>query len=167
MTSGDPDSDPYEVARLIALQQLDVKPRTVAEIHHTLLSRGIPVEVADHLVERFREVGLLDDRVYAQLWVESRMRSRGLGAMALRQELRRHKVPDDVIEETLAGIDGEDALQAAVEQVRPRVARCELPLSNRDRQRLLGFLMRRGHSPSVASRALEVVQEEIGEEEGS
>lgn len=163
MTAGEADSEPYEVARLIALQQLDAKPRTVAEIHETLISRGIPDEVADHVVERFTDVGLLDDRVYARLWVESRMRSRGLGAMALRQELRRHKISEPVIDEALADIDADDALRAAVAQVRPRVARCELPLSGRDRHRLLGFLLRRGHSSSVASEALKVAAEQIGE----
>ncbi len=161
MTIAGPESDPYEVARLIALQQIDLKPRTSAEIHTTLLDRGVPEEVADQLVERFTEVGLLDDRTYARLWVESRMRSRGLGPMALRQELRRHKVPDPLIDEALAGIDADEALAAATEQVRSRVARCEIPLSRRDQQRLLNFLMRRGHSPGTAREAVRKAEEQI------
>ncbi len=167
MSNATAESDPYEVARLIALQQIDLKPRTSAEIHATLRDRGVPEEVADHLVQRFTEVGLLDDRTYARLWVESRMRSRGLGPMALRQELRRHKVPDPIIDEALAGIDADEALEAATDQVRSRVARCELPLSRRDQQRLMNFLMRRGHSGGTARAALRRAEEQIVGQESS
>lgn len=147
-------SDPREVGRLIALRYLQARPRTCAEVLEHLSGRGIPPGAARQVVERFCDVGLLDDRAYAQLWVESRARSRGLGVACLRQELRMHKVPADLIEEVLARLDPADARSAAVAQVRPRVARCPLPLSARDERRLLGFLQRRGHSPSESRAVL-------------
>ena len=98
-------SDPREVGRLIALRQLETRPRTERELHETLCGRGIPAEVATELIARFVEVGLLDDRAYARLWVESRIRSRGLGVASLRSELRSRKVPDPIIDEVLAQID--------------------------------------------------------------
>lgn len=75
-----------------------------------MLKRGLPDEVADGLVARYVEVGLLDDEAYARMWVESRMRTRGLGRMALRQELRTRGAPDHVIEEALADVDPDDVL---------------------------------------------------------
>jgi len=154
-------SDPREVGRLIALRQLEARPRTQRELHEILCARGIPSDVASELVERFVEVGLLDDRAYAQLWVESRMRTRGLGAVALRRELRSHKVPDPVIDEVLAGVAAEDTLQAAVDQVRGRVARCSLPLDIKDERRLVAFLLRRGHGTDDARTAIARAVEEI------
>ncbi len=148
------ESDPREVGRIIALRLLEAKPRTEAELRDRLCQRGIPQDVASDLVARYVEVGLLDDRAYARMWVDSRMRTRGLGAAALRQELRRHKVPPALIEEALAQIDHDDSLQAAVECVRPRVAKCALPLSMQDERRLMSFLMRRGHGLETARRAL-------------
>jgi regulatory protein len=160
--TGDPrESDPREVGRLIALRQLEIKPRTERELHATLVGRGIPLAVADEIIGRFVEVGLLDDRAYAQLWVESRIRSRGLGPMALRRELRSHKVPDEVIEEVLATIGYDDALQSAVEHVRGRVARCSLPLDMKDERRLVGFLMRRGHDAECARTAVKMAVVEV------
>jgi regulatory protein len=165
--TGDPresdprESDPREVGRLIALRQLEVKPRTERELHATLVGRGIPVDVADEIIDRFVDVGLLDDRAYAQLWVESRIRSRGLGPMALRRELRSHKVPDEVIEQVLSAIGTEDELQAAVDHVRGRVARCNLPLDSKDERRLVGFLMRRGHDADCARTAVRLAVAEV------
>ena len=156
-------SDPREVGRIIALRLLEAKPRTCGEIGDRLRERGIPADIADEIVDRYVEVGLLDDATFARLWVESRMRTRGLGKTALRQELFRRKVPGDVIDEVLAGIDAEDSLEAAVQQVRGRVARCELPLSARDQQRLLAFLMRRGHGMDCAQQAIATAVDEIVE----
>jgi regulatory protein len=154
-------SDPREVGRLIALRQLETKPRTERELHETLCTRGIPSEVADEVVARFVEVGLLDDRAYATLWVESRIRSRGLGLASLRRELRSHKVPEPIIDEVLAEVDADDTFQAAIEQVRGRVARCHLPLEPKDERRLVNFLMRRGHGLDASRAAIAAAVEEI------
>ncbi|HQR79475.1 MAG TPA: regulatory protein RecX [Actinomycetota bacterium] len=156
-----PQSDPYEVARLIGLQQVEARPRTEQELRDILCRRGIPGEVADAVVRRFVEVGLLDDRAYARLWVESRIRSRGLGVAALRRELRTHKVPSPVIDEVLAGIDADDSLRSAVDHVRGRVARCSLPLDVRDERRMVAFLMRRGHDPQSARQAVLLAVAEV------
>ena len=154
-------SDPREVGRVIALRQVETKPRTERELHETLCGRGIPPEIADEVVARFVEVGLLDDRAYARLWVESRMRSRGLGMASLRRELRSHKVPDEIIDEVLSEVDADEALQAAVAQVRGRVARCQVPLGLADERRLVNFLMRRGHGLDAARAAISAAVDEV------
>ena len=41
-----------------------------------------------------------------------------LGLSTLRQELRAHKIPDDIIAEALSEIDADDGRQAAVAAVR-------------------------------------------------
>jgi len=154
-------SDPREVGRLIALRQLETRPRTERELHETLCGRGIPAEVATELIARFVEVGLLDDRAYARLWVESRIRSRGLGVASLRRELRSRKVPDPIIDEVLAEVDAGETLQAAIGQVRGRVARCQLPLEPKDERRLVDFLMRRGHGLDAARAAIAAAVDEV------
>jgi len=152
------------VGRTTALRLLEAKPRTQRELREALCGRGIPEDVADEIVVRFCEVGLLDDRLFAQLWVQSRMRSRGLGVGALRRELRRHKVPEDIVDEVLDDVDAHDSVTAAVEQVRGRVARCRLPLDVKDERRLVAFLMRRGHSLDAARDALARAVEEVADD---
>ena len=94
---GEAPSDPENVARILVLRRLDAAPRTRVELERYLAQRGIPDDVACAVLDRFTEVGLIDDRAYAQGWVSSRHGTRGLGKRAVAQELRRKGVADDVI----------------------------------------------------------------------
>ena len=110
------DADPEQVARTILLRRLSVAPRTRSELRTDLLRRGLPEEVADRVLDRFAEVGLIDDTSYAQSWVESRQRTRGSARGILRQELRSKGISDDDAALALEGID-EDAERARAVQL--------------------------------------------------
>ena len=116
----DSPADPEQVARTILLRRLEAAPRTRAELATTLRERNVPDDVAMRVLDRFEEVGLIDDRVFARMWVESRQRGRGLSGRALRSELHRKGVPAPVIDEALEQVDPEDELAAAREVARPQ-----------------------------------------------
>ena len=84
-----PDADPEAVARRILLRRLTDQPRSRAELAEALAKRRVPVDVATQLLDRFTEVGLIDDEAFARAWVESRMRGKGLARRALALELHR------------------------------------------------------------------------------
>jgi regulatory protein len=101
-TELDPDADPVAVAREICLRLLTDRSRTRKELAQALRRRGVPDDAADTVLERFDEVGLIDDAAFAGQWVRSRHTgSRGLGRRALAVELRRKGVADDVAERVL------------------------------------------------------------------
>lgn len=155
-----PEADPEQVARTILLRRLTVAPRTRAELLGDLLKRGIPPDVAERVLDRFTEVGLIDDAAYSRLWVESRQRTRGSARSVLGQELRRKGVDDTLIQEALAGIDPAAERDRARELVRVK-ARSLGRLDDAARvRRLVGMLQRRGYSSGVA---FSVVREELGE----
>jgi regulatory protein len=154
-----PHADPEAVARKILLDRLSVQPRTRAELADTLAKRLVPPEVARRLLDRFEEVGLVDDAAFARSWVESRQAGRGLARRALAQELRRKGVPDDVARDALDEIDPEDETAAARDLVR-RKLRTMTRLDDRTRtRRLVAMLARKGFPPGVA---LGVVRDELG-----
>jgi regulatory protein len=154
------DADPEQVARTILLRRLSAAPRTRSELRTDLLRRGLPEEVADRVLDRFTEVGLIDDTSYAQSWVESRQRARGSARGILRQELRAKGISDDDAALALEGID-EDAERArAVQLVQAKMrAMARLDPDVRAR-RLVAMLMRRGYRQGTA---LSVVTEVVGE----
>ncbi len=157
-----PEADPEQVARTILLRRLSAAPRTRAELQGDLLSRGIPEDVAARVLDRFTEVGLIDDALYARMWVDSRQRSRGSARGVLRQELRRKGVSAEVIEDAVGGIDGETERIRALELVRVKsrsLARLDAQARTR---RLVGMLQRRGYSPGLA---FSVVREALGEQD--
>ena len=87
-----PDADHEAVARKILLDQLTGQARSRAELATKLAKKQVPAEVADRLLDRFEEVGLVDDAAFARDWVQSRQAGRGLARRALAVELRRKGV---------------------------------------------------------------------------
>lgn len=155
------DADPEQVARQICLRQLEHAPRTRAELAATLSDRGVPDDVAEHVLGRFTEVGLIDDALFAQLWVTSRHRGRGLAGRALGQELRRKGVDDDVVRAAVDGLDDaqQEATARALVDRRLRSTR-GVPTDARVR-RLAGMLARKGYPAGMAFR---VVKEALAQE---
>jgi regulatory protein len=149
------------VARKILLDQLTGRARTRAELATRLGARNVPDEVATKLLDRFEEVGLVDDAAFAREWVEQRQSGRGLARRALAQELRRKGVDDEVVRETLDGLDPDDEVEAARRLVRAKLRSVRNLERDKAVRRLVGMLARKGHSSSVAFR---VVNEELGAE---
>jgi regulatory protein len=159
-----PHADPESVARKILLDRLSTQPRTRAELAGTLAKKLVPDEVAQRLLDRFEEVGLIDDAAFARAWVESRQAGRGLARRALAQELRRKGVSDEVAREALDEVDPDAEAEAARLLVRRRLrAMGRLDHATRLR-RLSAMLARKGYPPGVA---LGVVREELAETAGT
>ena len=159
-----PPPDPLDVARQICLHQLEFAPRTRAELAAVLRKKGVEDAVADEVLGRFTEVGMIDDAVFAQMWVTSRHRGRGLATSALRQELRRKGVDDDDIAEAVATLDPEQEAATARALV-DRKLRSTAGLATDARvRRLAGMLARKGYPAGLAFRIVREALAEEGEE---
>ncbi len=159
----DADADPVEVARLIILRQLTRGPRTRAQLAEACRRRGVPEDAAQQMLDRFGELGLVDDTAYARAWVDSRHLSRGLSRRALRHELRHRGVDDETAEGALERIDAADeeaTAQALVLSRLPGLQRYDAATQTR---RLTGLLTRRGYSPGTA---LAVVRRVLADVQG-
>lgn len=153
-----PDADAEDVARKILLDQLTGQARSRAELAAKLAKRRVPEEVADRLLARFEEVGLIDDAAFARSWVESRQSGRGLGRRALAQELRRKGIDDEVARETLEEIDPAEEEEAARTLVRRKLRTLRRVDRATAMRRLTAMLARKGHRGDVVWR---VVREEL------
>lgn len=155
-----PEADAEEFARKILLDQLTGRARTRHELAAKLAKKNVPSAIAATLLDRFEEVGLIDDSAFARQWIDSRGSSgRGLARRALAQELRRKGVDDEVARDALEEIDGHDERDAAGDLVRRKLR----SMSSLDEQvrtrRLVAMLARKGYAPGLA---FEVVREELG-----
>ncbi len=147
-------SDPAEVARKICLRQLAIRPYTRAELAQVLRRRGIPTNVADEVLDRYSEVGLVDDGAFARAWVTSRHHGRGLARRALAGELRRKGVDSGVVGEALDELDETTEAETARALV-DRKLRTERKASPESTfRRLVGMLARKGYPPRVAIRVV-------------
>jgi regulatory protein len=153
-----PDADPESVARKILLDALTGQARSRMELRDKLAKKDVPAELAERLLDRFTEVGLVDDEAFARSWVESRQRSRGLARRALAQELRRKGVDDDTARTALDDLDPEQEEQAARTLVRKKLRALRGVDHATATRRLAGLLARKGYPAGLA---FGVVREEL------
>ncbi len=155
-----PDADPESVARKILLDQLTGQARSRSELAAKLAAKNVPDDVATRLLDRFEEVGLVDDGAFAKAWVSSRGpdRGKGLARRALAQELRRKGVADDVAREALDEIDPADEEETARALVRKKLRSMQGLDRDKATRRLVGVLARKGYSPGLA---FSVVKDEL------
>lgn len=158
-----------EAAREVVLRQLALGPRSRGQLEAKLADREAEPELIARVLDRFEEVRLVDDAAFAEVWVRSRHRSKGLARRAIGHELRQKGVDRDVAAEALEAIDGEDERAAALELVRRRLRGRRVPAGNgpdaraeRDKvtRRLVGMLGRKGYGGGLA---FAVVKEVLGE----
>ncbi len=149
---------------------------TLDELRRRLVGRGIEAARAEDLLVRLRELGLADDRAYSERWVAARKHSRG--RIALRAELRRKGVDEELVERGVGGLDPTQQAAAAAELLRRFAWRyrpadavadsasgapseaAERERRNtlrRSRARAFAFLARRGFGAEAAAAALEEV----------
>jgi regulatory protein len=146
------------VARKILLDQLTGQARSRSELREKLAKKGVPADLAERMLDRFEEVGLVDDGSFARAWVQSRQSGKGLARRALAQELRRKGIEDDVARAALDEVDPEDEVESARLLVQRRLR----SVGGLDREtavrRLTGMLARKGYPAGVCFR---VVREEL------
>lgn len=156
---GASEIDQHQAARNIVLRQLAAAPKSRHQLAEKLLARDIDASVAEAVLDRFEEVELIDDAAFAQSWVRSRHRSKGLARRALSMELRKHGIDDDLAAEALEQVTDEDEWAAAEELIARKLSRMTVPTptdpearKERDRivRRLVGMLSRKGYSPGLA-----------------
>ena len=159
-----PPADPVDTARQICLNQLEYAPRTRAELATTLRRKGIEDDIAEQVLSRFAEVGMIDDALFAQMWVTSRHRGKGLAGRALSQELRRKGVADETAAEAVAAIDRDQELATARELVDRKLRSTRGLATDARVRRLAGMLARKGYPAGLAFRVVREALAAEGEE---
>ena len=156
------EADPESRAREIVLRQLSDGPRTRAVLAAVLARREVPEALAAAVLDRFTELGYIDDEAYASAWVRARAERKGLSRRALAVELRGKGIDEELVAGALETLDPADeaAGARAVVERRLRTTR-DLPQDVRLR-RLTAMLARKGHSPGLAFR---IVREALAAED--
>ena len=147
-----------------ALRLLSYRPRSEQELRDRLARKTFGRRVIEDTLRRLRELGYVDDAAFARFWTETRQAQRPRSRRLLAVELRWRGVAQEQAEEATAGIsDEEAAYQAASRRLSASGGLRGLEYQ-RFRERLGGFLTRRGFSYDVARRTIERCWEELSAE---
>lgn len=167
---GAPDDqmgDPESVARGVCLRALTGAPKTRQQLADLLAQRGVPEEAAATVLDRFTEVGLIDDAAFARAWVSSRQAGRGLARRALSAELRARGVEPEVAAEAVGEVDDEDERAAARRLVERRAAGMRRLDRTTATRRLMGMLARKGYSGGLAAAVVREVLDDVGADDAA
>lgn len=138
-----------EFARERALRVLGYRERSESELRQKLLDSGYPQQVTDAVVSRMAELGMVDDRRFAAMWVRTRISS-GFGRRRIERELGSRGIDAQIVAEAFAAVDDHDEVEDAVASLRGRT-----PRDPKERERLLRRLITRGYAMSTALEALD------------
>lgn len=141
-------------AKNVLLHQLSRQAKSTQQLREVLEKREVPTEIAERVLERFTEAGLINDQQFAITVALSRRQTRGLSASAIRRELLKKGVGLHEIEIALREFQEEDELATAVRMAEKRLRALTKYEPVVQRRRVLGFLARKGYSGGVAYRAL-------------
>jgi regulatory protein len=140
-----------------ALYYLSYRQRSEAEIRQRLQRHGYDGEDIDKALVRLKEQGLVDDTAFAQFWRENRETFSPRSRRLTKLELKRKGLSSEIIEQVISEIDDQDsAYRAALNRAR----RLSLTDYQEFRQRLGGYLGRRGFSYSIIKEITEKVWQE-------
>ncbi|TDC68129.1 regulatory protein RecX [Actinomadura sp. GC306] len=154
-------TDPEGAAREICLRMLSRSPRTRSQLADALRRKEVPDDVAERVLARFTDVGLIDDEAFAKAWVQSRHTGRGLARQALAHELRRRGVANDTVNDAVEALDPDREEATARALVARKLPSTRSVPADKRMRRLVGMLARKGYPSALAYR---VVKEALAEE---
>ncbi|MGB5985746.1 MAG: regulatory protein RecX [Desulfobacterales bacterium] len=103
-----------------ALAYLGRRAYSRKEMERYLQRKGHPVPLCRRVLQRLAAENYLDDRAFAQMWVQQRLRTSPRGKLALRYELQQKGIERNLISEILAELDESEAASAAAQSRLPR-----------------------------------------------
>ena len=137
-----------ERALELGLRHLNRRDRTEAELRRHLAAKEVGEAEADAAIAEIARMGYLDDARYARTFAEDRRNLDGWGAERIERRLLELGVDPDQVAAAIGARDGEGELEAALELLRRRFR--VPPASERERERALGMLVRKGYELELA-----------------
>jgi regulatory protein len=139
-------------ARDVAWKALNRRERTVAELARHLAGKRVEPSAIEAVLAELSEQGYLDDAGYAQRFAEDRRRLDAWGAERIERKLLSLGVDREIVAAVVGEQDHAGEMEAALEILTRRFP--QPPQTPRERDRALGFLVRKGYELELAYDAL-------------
>jgi len=148
--------DELNKAKAYAYRLLNYRSRSEKELRGRLKDKGYNAQVIDKLAEELKDEDLIDDKKFARLWAKMRSQGNARGLSVIKFELLSKGVDKDIVEETLSEAREAFSEEEIVRQLLNRRMRAVAGLDRQKaRQRIYGYLKRRGFSTQVVLKVLD------------
>ena len=158
------NEDPlYEKARQNALRYLLYRGRSIEEVRTKLAQKGFGDDVIEKVVDRFTDLGYLNDKNFAGQWAKSLAVSRLWGNRKIEISLFEKGISRYLIEGAIAEAreekDEKHAIEELVEKRLRRESECEV-FSYKGKRRLVQSLAGRGFPVGLILDVLKEMEED-------
>jgi len=156
--------DEFFRARDYGMMLLSYRDRSEQEFRRRLLDRAYKREVVEEVIELFKRENLINDRLFAEKWIEHILNSRPMGAMRIKHELRVKFVDEQVVDDVVADmIDSEKERSLAQAAADKKMRALKGYSDEKVRNRLLQHLKSRGFQFDIIHEVMkEYVRDDIG-----
>jgi regulatory protein len=105
-------------------------------------------------MENLKAEGLVDDRIFARLWIEEKVRRGDSGRLRICRDLESKGVPREVVAEELeAALSEAKELEIAGWLARKKMGRLGRAPGEEEMRKVYAYLLRRGFTSDAASEA--------------
>lgn len=154
------EEDEYHRVYERAVKLIAHRPRSEAEVRRRMERQGVALDLVEKVIEQLTAVGLLNDAEFARLWVENRETFRPRSRRMLRYELRQKGLDEEVIAQALEQVDEEESAHRLALQRGRRLSRLNWLAF---RQKLTGYLARRGYPYEITHCAIRKAWQSLSE----
>jgi regulatory protein len=137
----------------VSYRYLGFRDRTVLEVRRHLEAKRVEPDTIEQAVAELSELGYLDDARFAQRFVEDRRTLDSWGNERIERKLVASGIEAELITAALATGDAAETQVDAALAILTRRFRTP-PETDRDRDRALGFLVRKGYELETAYDAI-------------
>jgi regulatory protein len=148
-----------------ALKILAARPRSEADLRDRLINRrGKDPKLVEDCITRLKELGYVNDDLFARSYASYRVSLKPLGRAKLARELTARKVPRDSIEEALDLVFEENVEETLMDRAIARRIRTHgLPTDRAASKRMFDHLARLGFEYDLIVRKLRKLKTETDE----
>ena len=142
--------DQNQIAKQVLLRRLSNAPRTRKELAQDLKKKKIEEDIAQLALDRFEELGLINDQTFSDNFVSNTHQRRKLGKKALKQQLRSKGVSEEIANQAVSQISETDEFQAALALALKKMRSIQHDDPQSQIRKIVGLLARKGYSAGLS-----------------
>lgn len=139
-----------------AISLLNYRMRSKAELRKRLAEKGYESGTIDNAIRKLEKKKFVNDELFAKAFINDKIHSRYLGPVALRRELIPHRIDSELVEKLIQLAYDEIPEEELVQRLMTkRNIQPGQILTQKERNRLLAYLQRRGHRWDIIKTVLD------------
>ncbi len=139
-----------------AMKLIGLRRRSVFEMAERLRGKGLEEKIIEEILEELKGYKYLDDRMFAESYINDRMNFNPRGKLLIKKELREKGVAENIIEEKTEELISEEKEIESARKLAEKKLRVmgDKGDKNKTNQKIMSYLQSKGYSFEIISQAV-------------